>query len=87
MAEAKPGPKPKLAVSIVDAGQNSMFVRGVLKVKVRSDRRGTIRLRGLSSTFDGNGVMKPLTRVAWPKFKRAGQWRTIDLPLTAAGLT
>ena len=87
VAEAKPGPKPKLAVSIVDAGQNSMFVRGVLKVKVRSDRRGTIRLRGLSSTFDGNGVMKPLTRVAWPKFKRAGQWRTIDLPLTAAGLT
>ena len=85
-AGARAASKPKLAVTVVNASQNAMFVRGVLRVKVRSDRRGTVRVRGFSSTFDGNGVMKPLTRVAWPKFKRAGQWRTIDLQLTNGGL-
>ncbi len=73
-AQAKAKTKPKLAVNIVDAGQNPMLNRGVLKVKVRSARKGKVRVRGLSATFDGNGVMKPLTQVAWPRFKRAGKW-------------
>lgn len=77
--------KPKIAVNIVDARQNPMLNRGVLRVKVRSARRGKIRVRALSSTYDGKGVMKPLTRVQWPRFKRAGQWRVIKLRLNPAG--
>ncbi|MCB0869702.1 MAG: hypothetical protein KDB52_02615 [Solirubrobacterales bacterium] len=83
--EAKP--KPKIAVNIVDPGQNPMLNRGLLKVKIRSDRKGKIRVRALSSTFDGNGVMKPLTNVAYPRFKRPGQWRSIGLKLTTVGRT
>ncbi len=82
---AAAGTKPKVAVEIVDAGQNPMLNRGVLKVKVRSARKGKVRVRALSSTFDGKGVMKPLTDVAWPYFKRAGQWRTVNLRLTSTG--
>ncbi len=83
-AEAKP--VPKVAVEIVDAAQKPMLNRGILRVKVRSARRGQIRVRGLSATFDGREVMKPLTDVAWPYFRRSGQWRTINLRLTATGL-
>jgi hypothetical protein len=85
-SEAAPK-KLKVAVNIVDPGQNPMLNRGVLKVKVRSAHKGKVRVRGLSSTFDGKGVMKPLTQVAWLKFKRAGQWRIVKLKLNAAGLT
>ncbi|OJU95314.1 MAG: hypothetical protein BGO23_05495 [Solirubrobacterales bacterium 67-14] len=83
----KTKPKYKVQVNIVDAGQNPMRKRGVLKVKVRAKRKGKLRVRGFSSTFDGKDVMKPLTKVAWPKFKRAGQWRTIKLKVTAGSRT
>ena len=86
-ADAKPAPKVKIQASVVEAGQNPMLNRGVLKVKVRSNRKGTIRVRALSATFDRKGVYKPLTQVAWPRFKRAGQWREINLKVTATGLT
>ncbi len=79
--------KPKVAVNIVDPGQKPMLNRGILKVKVRAARKGKLRVRGLSAVFDGNGVMKPLTEVAYPRFKRAGQWRVINLKLTAIGRT
>ncbi len=86
-AQAKKKPaKPKVKVTIVDAGQRPMVKRGVLRVKVRSAHRGKVRVRALSSTFDGKGVMKPLTRVAWPKFKRARQWKVVKLKLTVAGV-
>ncbi|MCB0830987.1 MAG: hypothetical protein KDB64_08690 [Solirubrobacterales bacterium] len=76
-----------IVVKIVDAGQKPMLNRGVLKVEVRSARRGKVRVRALSSTFDGKDVMKPLTRVAWPRFRKAGQWRTVKLKLTSTGKT
>lgn len=84
-AEAKSAPKPTVAVTIVDAGQKPMVNRGVLPVKVRSARKGKLWVRGFSSTFDGKDLMKPLTVVARPRFKRAGQWRTIKLKLNEAG--
>lgn len=77
--------KVKAKVNIVNAGQNPMVNRGVLKVKVRSHRKGKIKVRGYSATYDGKGVFKPLTRAKWPRFRRAGQWRTIKLKLTNAG--
>ena len=86
-AAGKPKASQKIKVNIVDPGQNRLLNRGVLKVKVRAVRKGKIRVRGLSSTFDGKGVMKPLTKVAFPRFKRAGQWRVIKLKVSAKGKT
>jgi hypothetical protein len=86
-AAAKPKSKVAVKVTIPDAGQKRMVNRGVLKVKVRAAHRGKTRVRALSSTFDGKDVMKPLTRVAWPKFKRAGQWRIVKLKLSSGGQT
>jgi len=79
--------KFKAQVKIVNAGQNPMVNRGVLKVKVRSHRKGKIKVQGYSATFDGKGVFKRLTQAKWPRFRRAGQWRTINLKLTSAGRT
>jgi len=86
-AKSKVKPKVTVKVTIPNAGQNPMVNRGIFKVKVRSARRGKVRVRALSSTFDGKDVMKPLTQVAWPKFKRAGQWKIVKLKLSAAGRT
>jgi len=80
-------PKPKVAVTILNPGQTPILNQGALKVKVRSARKGKIRVRALSATFDGKGVFKPLTQIAWPNFRRAGQWKVVNLKLTGIGRT
>ncbi len=84
-AKPKPKPKPKVAVTISDARQNPMVHRGYLKVKVRAAKKGRIRVRAYSATFERNGQFRPLTRFARPKFRRAGQWKVVKLKLTDAG--
>lgn len=84
---AKKKVKITAAAHIANAGQNPMVNRGVLKVKVRSHRKGKIKVRAYSATFDGKGVFKPLTQAAWPKFRRAGQWKVLNLKLTSVGRT
>ena len=84
-AKPKPKPKPKVSVTISDARQNPMVYRGYLKVKVRAAKKGRIRVRAYSATFERNGQFRPLTRFARPKFRRAGQWKVVKLRLTVAG--
>jgi len=84
-ADAGPNARPGIAVTIVDPGQKPMLDRGLLKVKVRSARKGSVRVRGFSATYDGRGEFIPLTRVAWPRFRKAGQSRIVNLRLTPAG--
>lgn len=86
-ADAKPKTKVKVKVNIVNANQNPMLNKGILKVKVRGARKGKVKVRGFSATFDGKDVMKPLTKVAWPRFKRAGQWKVVTLKVTEGGKT
>lgn len=83
-AKKKQTPK-RPTINIVNPKQNALANRGVLKVKIRSHRKGKLRVRALSAVFDGNHVMKPLTRVAWPKFRRPGQERIVTLRLTPTG--
>lgn len=76
----------KVKVNLTQVGQKVLINKKVLRVKVRSNRKGKIRVRGFSATFDQRGRFKPLTRIARPKFKRRGQVRVVRLRLTPAGM-
>lgn len=84
-ADARPKARGKTQVNLVNVNQNPMVNRGILRVRVRSNRKGRVRVRGFSATFDGRNVFRPLTRIARPRFRRAGQTRVINLRLTPAG--
>lgn len=77
--------KRKVQVSIVGINQNQLTRSGVLKVKVRSAKKGKLKVVGRSATFDRRGKYSNLTRVARPKFKRAGQLKVVKLRITAHG--
>jgi hypothetical protein len=88
--KSKPKKKKKthsLGAWIVSTGQNQMVSQRVLKVKVRSAHRGQVRVQGLSTTYDRRGRYYPLTQRMRPFFKRAGQYRVINVRLTNAGVT
>lgn len=79
--------KRKVSVSIVGVNQNQLARDRVLKVKVRSARKGKIKVSAKSATFDRRGRYTTLTKVARPKFKRGGQMKVIKLRLTNGGVT
>ncbi|MGK2933245.1 MAG: hypothetical protein ACSLFD_10850, partial [Solirubrobacterales bacterium] len=84
-ASGAPG-KPRLHATILTTGQNPLVNKRILKVKVRSARRGEVRVRGFSTTFDRRGKYYSFTRVARPRFRRARQVKIVNLRLTNAGV-
>ena len=79
--------KRKLHVSIVGVNQNQLIRDRFIKVKVRSAKRGKLKVSGKSTTFDRRGKYYTFTKVARPKFKRAGQLKIVKLRLTASAVT
>jgi len=78
--------KRRISVSIVSVGQNELSNRKVLRVKIRSAKRGKLKVTGRSTTFDRRGRFYNFTKVARPRFKRAGQVKVVKLRLTPSGL-
>lgn len=74
--------KPKLTLGAVK--QNRLIKKRFLKVKVKAVKRGIVRVRGYSATFDQNDRYKPLTKRARTRFRRKGQRKTVTLRLTKA---
>ncbi|HTU13820.1 MAG TPA: hypothetical protein VMF31_01360 [Solirubrobacterales bacterium] len=83
----KKAKKRKIQVSIVGVNQNQLSRDRVLKVKVRSARKGKIKVSAKSTTFDRRGKYYALTKVARPHFKRGGQLKVVKLRLTSGGVT
>lgn len=79
--------KRTIHVSIVGVNQNQMVRDRFIKVKVRSAKKGKIRVSGNSATYDRRDRYNGFTRAVRPKFRRAGQLKVVKVPLTASGLT
>ena len=79
--------KRKVHVSIVGVNQNQLVRDRVLKVKVRSAKKGRIRIDGKSTTFDRREKYFGFTRTVRPRFRRAGQLKIVKVPITANGVT
>ncbi|MDQ2623488.1 MAG: hypothetical protein M3Y45_10680, partial [Actinomycetota bacterium] len=85
-AGAGPANAAKVKVNLTQVGQKKLINKKFLRVKVRSARKGKIKVRGFSATFDKRERFSPLTRIARPKFRRKGQVRVVKLRLTPAGV-
>jgi hypothetical protein len=78
--------KRKIHVGIVGVKQNQLVRKGFIKVKVRSARKGRLRVVGKSTTYDRRGKYYRLTRIMKPRFRRAGQLKVLKLRLTNSGV-
>lgn len=72
----------KVKVNLAGVKQNQITKKRVLKVKVRSARRGKLKVRAFAATFDQNDRYKPLTQIKRVKFRRKGQKKTVKLRVT-----
>jgi len=83
---AGPANAAKVKVSLTKVGQKALINKKILKVRVRSARKGRIKVRAFSATFDKRDRFSALTKVARPRFKRKRQLKVVKLRLTRAGV-
>ncbi|MGA7397501.1 MAG: hypothetical protein WBW62_08655 [Solirubrobacterales bacterium] len=83
---AKNKKKRKVQVSIANVNQKRLIRNRFIKLKVRSAKKGKIRIVAKSATFDSRDNYKRFTKVVKRNFRKAGQLRTVKVPLRASGV-
>ncbi|MCO5315484.1 MAG: hypothetical protein M9938_04885 [Solirubrobacterales bacterium] len=81
---AGPAAAAPVKLTVNSTAQNQLVHKRSLKVTVRAARRGAVRVQAYSATFDQKDRYRPLTRAAWPRFRRKGQRKTVTLRLTSS---